>query len=450
MNELEQLLLGRQVTAQEINTPADVLAKIPKLIKRPAIIRQGNHVLCQRCGSRLMPKQVLLPNGSYYCPKCLMLGRLTSTQSLYSIKEVNAFGKYQQNPLTWQGKLSPYQQRVAQKLIVFSQQSGDHLLWAVTGAGKTEMTFYMLADALKKQKRVCFAAPRIDVIGELLPRMQAAFATTPIACLTGKSPEKYRYTQFVLCTTHQLLRFYHAFDLMIIDEVDAFPFLGNKMLSYASLKALKQGGSRLLMTATPDSTLLKAFKAKTDRSEYLPLRFHQHPLPVPKIICRKHLREDLRQHKLSPVFKNKLQDFVKEGYPFLIFVPKIALLKPLEKLIKQVIPASCAGTTVYANDAERLTKVKALREEKLTFLITTTILERGVTFPKLNVLIFLADDVNFNMPALVQIAGRVGRSSQRPDGQVIFLCEHLTCKVKKAKQQIMLLNRKAKKMKKDE
>lgn len=29
--------------------------------------------------------------------------------------------------------------------------------------------------------------------------------------------------QLVICTTHQLMKYYQAFDLLIIDEVDSFP-----------------------------------------------------------------------------------------------------------------------------------------------------------------------------------------------------------------------------------
>ena len=45
-----------------------------------------------------------------------------------------------------------------------------------------------------------------------------------IALLHGES-EPYFRTPLVVATTHQLLKFYHAFDLLIVDEVDAFLML---------------------------------------------------------------------------------------------------------------------------------------------------------------------------------------------------------------------------------
>lgn len=63
-----------------------------------------------------------------------------------------------------------------------------------------------------------------------------------------------------------------------------------------------------------------------------------------------------------------------------------------------------------------------MRDGDFQYLVTTTILERGVTFAGLNVLVLGADDELFNSASLVQIAGRVGRSTQCPDGDVVFLC----------------------------
>lgn len=70
----------------------------------------------------------------------------------------------------------------------------------------------------------------------------------------------YRYAQLTVCTTHQLLRFYHAFDNLIIDEVDAFPFAANDALLFASRQAVKEDGGCLYLTATPGRVLLRRVK----------------------------------------------------------------------------------------------------------------------------------------------------------------------------------------------
>ena len=91
-----------------------------------------------------------------------------------------------------------------------------------------------------------------------------------------------------------------------------------------------------------------------------------------------------------------------------------------------------------------------MRAQEYRYLVTTTILERGVTFPGINIMVLAADDSNFSTAALVQIAGRAGRNKARPTGDVYFFCQDYTRTVKAACKQIKFLNRKGKKLKKDE
>ena len=112
-------------------------------------------------------------------------------------------------------------------------------MWAVTGAGKTEMLFAVLHQTLQ-EGRIALASPRVDVCLELFPRIQAVFPHEAIALLHGNSQESYRYTKLVICTTHQLLKFHQAFDLLIVDEVDSFPFVNNEHLYYGVRNARKK------------------------------------------------------------------------------------------------------------------------------------------------------------------------------------------------------------------
>src|SRR5699024_11589071 len=83
-----------------------------------------------------------------------------SLNKFYHVKEPNQFSP-PATVLRWQGKLSPLQ---AQAAAVVKQQMGKHahhLLWAVTGAGKTEMTYPAIEQALKRRERVAIASPRV-------------------------------------------------------------------------------------------------------------------------------------------------------------------------------------------------------------------------------------------------------------------------------------------------
>lgn len=65
---------------------------------------------------------------------------------------------------------------------------------------------------------------------------------------------------------------------------------------------------------------------------------------------------------------------------------------------------------VYSSDENRLKKVGDFKEGTGQFLITTMILERGVTIANIDVAIFSTEHEVYEESALVQISGRVGRN----------------------------------------
>jgi competence protein ComFA len=75
--------------------------------------------------------------------------------------------------------------------------------------------------------------------------------------------------------------------------------------------------------------------------------------------------------------------------------------------------------------------------------LTTTILERGVTFPNIDVAVVGAEDDTFTESALVQIAGRVGRSPQFPTGDITFFHYGITRAMIRARNQLLRMNRQA-------
>ncbi len=60
--------------------------------------------------------------------------------------------------------------------------------------------------------------------------------------LHGNTATAYTFTSFVICTIHQLYRFYRSFDLIVIDEIDAFPYNGDAGLAHAVQTAIKTNG----------------------------------------------------------------------------------------------------------------------------------------------------------------------------------------------------------------
>lgn len=410
----------------------------PKVVAQPVknceILPTFKGNICQRCGCRNLER---LPRQQFYCRQCLALGRVSSLDHFLTLPEPNHFN--QKHTLTWTGTLTPQQNEVSQVLVQKLKQQQNHLVWAVTGAGKTEMLFPLLHTALNAHLRIGIVSPRVDVIVELAPRLEQAFSKSAMVVLHGQQPLPYRYTQLVLATTHQLLRFYRAFDLLIIDEVDSFPFAGDRMLAYAVEQASKIDRTQIYLTATPTPQLQRQVKRKKLSVSYLPLRFHQHLLPQITVRYVGDWRKKKRQPTVPPTLHQQLSRYYQSGQRFLLFVPKIKDLAPLLDIIRQHWP-DMLGESVYAGDPKRQEKVQMMRDKRIQYLITTTILERGVTLPGIDVLILGADDPIFSENALVQIAGRVGRSHERPSGLVCAYVTYKTQALRLAQRQIKKMN----------
>ncbi|KRM75428.1 DEAD/DEAH box helicase [Secundilactobacillus collinoides] len=440
IQDIEQLY-GRQLPEPDLHPK---MCTLPQLERRPAVINVGKQFKCQRCGQLIERRETLLPDGSCYCAACIQLGRMRSTEQLCTLPEPNLFP---QNgaPLTWKGQLTASQAKCSRQIVAQFKAQKDHLMWAVTGAGKTEMLFEGIAWAIANGLRVAIASPRVDVCLELAPRLKQAFLETDQIVLYGDMPDEYRYCQLTICTTHQLLRFYHAFDVLVIDEVDAFPFAADPGLHFAVEQAKKLTGAALYLTATPSRQLLRQVKRHELAVSYLPMRYHGHLLPTIRVTSVGQWRQKLAKHHLpNAVMRQLKQEFVRHRR-FLIFVPHISDLDPIAKAIEAQFEGQRA-TTVYSADPDRHEKVQRMRDGQINFLLTTTILERGVTFPDIDVLVIGADNRVFSTAALVQIAGRVGRSAEAPKGLVQFYVSAKTATIRHAQQQIDFVNRKARKL----
>ena len=423
--------LGRLFTEQELSYDERQQAKTISSMKK-----EKGQLSCQRCGSQIQ-EDWHLPVGAFYCRECLIMKRIRSDQKLYYFPQ-ECFPK--QNVLKWSGQLTPFQERVSQGLLQAVDKKEATLVHAVTGAGKTEMIYQVVAKVINQGGAVCLASPRIDVCLELHKRLQNDFACE-IALLHGESDPYFR-TPLVVATTHQLLKFYQAFDLLIVDEVDAFPYVDNPVLYHAVNNCVKENGLKIFLTATSTDELDRKVKQGELKRLSLPRRFHGNPLIVPKPIWLSHFNRYLEKNGLPPKLKLYIEKQRKTAYPLLIFASEIKKGEKLKEILQEKFPNEKIGF-VSSITENRLEQVQAFRDGELTILISTTILERGVTFPRVDVFVVEANHQLFTKSSLVQIGGRVGRSMDRPTGELIFFHDGLNHSIKKAIKEIKQMNQEA-------
>jgi competence protein ComFA len=366
--------------------------------------------VCPRCGND-DPRYVGYIQKRPYCRRCIAFqGQEVEDEALLSPREAELRLDYE---------LSNEQQALSEELVRHYRDGEHVLIHAVTGAGKTEIVYAAMAEAVNHGQKVGLAIPRRDVVVELAGRLQGAFPSLRVLAVYGGHHEELQ-GDIVVLTTHQLFRYEAYFDLLVIDEYDAFPFKDDPVLEAFARRSLK--GVLVAMSATPTSAMIARFQAPGHHILRLWTRYHRHPLPVPKIITK------------TMIFRfDTLLDFInryrKERKPLLIFVPTIVMA---ERLFSFVRIFTKKGAVVHSKRSDRADTIASFREGKYEYLISTSVLERGITLLNLQVVVYEAHHPLFDEGTLLQMAGRVGRKTSAPDGDVIFLAWRKTPEMAKA------------------
>ncbi len=347
----------------------------------------GDVMKCNRCfnKNRFFFRKVYCPicNVCYYCLKCAHISIFKVCESVdnnfeFIFKKVDYKLNYKLT--TNQKKLSDSVVRLIETTNVFVN--------ATCGAGKTEIIFEVVKRFVNSGKKVAFVSPRVEVTIEIYYRFNRAFSEE-FGIITGKL--KIYQGSMVFLTCHALMNFQNFFDLIIIDEVDAFPFANDKILKNSVKLALKDYGKLIYMSATP---------TKIDKSFHclsLNERYHKMNVPIPEYI--------------------KMQEHVKEivsSGRWLVFFPTIKSLEEAYEKHRTLNVIVCHSKVA--------SKVNILDSVKTNFIIfSTAILERGITIANVNVIVYDASHKNFTKSTLIQICGRVGRVLPFSNGKIFFM-----------------------------
>src|SRR5574344_592886 len=360
--------------------------------------------VCPRCGNR-DPKYLGERNGVIYCRRCISFAGKEAEKLPLTPKP---------SPVRLHYSLSNEQRSLSLQIQRNFCSGKDTLVYAVCGAGKTELSYGVIALALRRGLQVGFALPRRDVVIELYWRIKEAFPLNKVVAVYGEHTYALE-GDIIILTTHQLYRYPHYFDLLVMDEIDAFPFKGNDLLIamyHASLR-----GHCVMMSATPSKEILSEFHSPGHDVVELRTRFHKHPIPVPVIVLKAKTLQ-------IPFLLSKLKRYRIINKPCFVFAPTIA---QCEELYSVIALFAKGGNYVHSQREGREEIISDFKKGGYRYLITTSVLERGVTIKDLQVIVTSADEAKiYSSSTLIQIAGRAGRKMEAPDGEVIFLAEKPT------------------------
>ncbi|TDX58890.1 DEAD/DEAH box helicase [Orenia marismortui] len=449
-NEIRQVLRENRVNVNDLNKVLVYLKLLGKLRVFPSVTYNNGDLTCQRCGNvdNLVKIECNYCNcEDYYCQECILMGEARLCRPLYLIPADNSLMELNIIEPKYRFNLTELQQEVSDKLIDFLYEDYQQaLVWAVCGAGKTEVSFEIIADVLSQGGKVLFAIPRKDVVIELSERLKEAFPGVDIKALYGGSLDKYQWADLIVATTHQVLRYYQAFDLIVLDEVDAFPYRGSKILKRAIRYAKKPKGKIVYMTATPSEDDLRNLEENETKLIKLSARYHGHPLPEPELIEAKiEYDKESKELQLPQMAIDKIKLSIEQDLSqVFVFVPSRELVDIVTGKLIEYFPEVDGQDWIqgsHSQDLRREEKRESFLAGDYPVLVSTTIMERGVTVEKANVIVLFADlEYIFSEETLIQMAGRSGRSLKYPTGKVWFIGDRITEEMQKARDKIRELN----------
>lgn len=352
---------------------------------------------CSRCQNEDV-QYFFENNGRIYCRKCIAFS--TKTVNLKPVKNEKKIYYHLNYSLNLE------QERTSRLLIERYQNHQNTVLKAVTGAGKTEMIYGVIEYALNLGHHVCLTMPRKELVIELAKRIQKQFFNIQPILVYGGHTECLE-GQFIICTTHQLYRYPRMFDLLILDEYDAFPYRDNEVLENILMNSIK--GNYVFMSATIESGDVQVLQ-----------RFHHQPLPIPT--CKVMGNFMMLCHLVY-----QLKKYQKDKKTVFLFVPRIEMTRQVQKFLKFFSIKSHCATSKEQNIHQSLEMIKS---HEIDVIVCTTVLERGMTVENVQVIILHGEHPLFDKEILIQIAGRTGRKVPYTNGDIIIYTNRQTKAIK--------------------
>ena len=94
---------------------------------------------------------------------------------------------------------------------------------------------------------------------------------------------------------------------------------------------------------------------------------------------------------------------------------------------------------MYSDLVKRKENIEAFRKGRFRFLISTSVMERGITIPDVSVII-LHYGKTFDEASLIQMLGRVGRGVGNTEGSSALFCDRKRKEVRDTIDYLRLAN----------
>ncbi len=232
--------------------------------------------------------------------------------------------------------LSVPQQECSDALVqmVKDNKYSAALLDGVTGAGKTEVYFEAVAQALRQNKQVLILLPEIALSNAFLDRFKSRFGCAPALWHSSLSVAKRKTTwrgvaegqsKVVIGARSALFLPYHDLGLIIVDEEHDPAYKQEEGVIYhardmAVVRAHLGQFPILMVSATPSLETMQNAWAGRYQHLTLPMRHGGASLPEIHLIDLKADKPEDRQHFIAPTLQKAVAETIEKKQQALLFL----------------------------------------------------------------------------------------------------------------------------------
>ena len=232
--------------------------------------------------------------------------------------------------------LSNPQRECADELVgmVNASKYSAALLDGVTGAGKTEVYFEAVAQALRQNKQVLILLPEIALSNAFLKRFKSRFGCAPALWHSGLSVAKRKTTwrgvaegqsKVIIGARSALFLPYQDLGLIIVDEEHDPAYKQEEGTIYnardmAVVRAHLGAFPIVMVSATPSLETMQNSWAGRYKHLTLPMRHGGATLPEVHIIDLKADKPESRQHFIAPTLETAITETIEKQQQALLFL----------------------------------------------------------------------------------------------------------------------------------
>lgn len=235
-----------------------------------------------------------------------------------------------EQPLTNASPLNE-RQRLIFEAITNETTVNEHLIWGVTGSGKTRIYEHLIADTLARGEQALLLVPEIALSGQVMEVITARFPAQTLlyhsglaagerlaahrAFLTGEIPVAIGTRSAVFLPAARL-------GLIIIDEEHDGSFKDQRQMRFdtrtvARLRCLGGGGAAKLVLGSATPSLDSLARAKNGTAKLHRLRERATGQDLPAVFVPDY---KVQHGIISPFLQNKMREHLKDGKQVLLLM----------------------------------------------------------------------------------------------------------------------------------